>query len=634
MPNKNDQYKIKRIIQLFAGFIALAIAIIIPGEQLYIGHIFHSEDVKSRAHYIANDLSEFIFLNSDNWSFQEHRYSGIIEKYIIPVKEQLILRDERNDIIFKTTDKEVEAPSLKVKEVLYDANAVAGSIEINSTNKELLMDAITRGIFGIIIGFFVYLFLYIFPTRTLSAAFEQLELATHSLKSEIENKEIALQEASILGQKLHKQAMHDSLTGLPNRSLYQERLGQAIANAQRKNNKLSVVMMDLNRFKEINDSLGHYAGDILLKEIAARLKSSLRDTDTVARFGGDEFAFIFHTNSPDSTEKLCRKISKIIMEPIVLDSHNIQITTSGSFGIACYPEHSHKAEELLQKADVAMYVAKKSPFNIEIYDIEFDKNKLERLRLLNYMNQAIIYNEFYLVYQPKLEINNLKVVGVEALIRWNNPDEGIISPALFIPIAEETEIIHPLTHWIIDTALEEHQKWKKAGIDLQLSINISANNLRDHNLHNKIAQLIQKWDTNPADVIFEVTESAMIDNPEQAYTILQEISNQGVRLSIDDFGTGHASLVQLKAFPFDELKIDQSFIKDIIVDVNDASIVKSAISLAKSLDMTTVAEGIEDERIIDLLKDMGCDLAQGFYLCKPLRSDELIQWIESKLSER
>lgn len=631
MPSSTQSH-IKHIIQWLAGSVAATITIIIPSEHLYTGYNYQTEITQAKANYIAEDLSQFVFKNPETWTYQDHRFSQSIEKYTNPELEKSSLILGINEIIY-TNGTQLKTPTITISEYIYDANKAVASIQIQVSMRPILIETMYNGFIALLFGIIIYLTLYLMPMKALTSAINKLNETQTALQKEIADKEQALQEAHEMGQKLHEMAMHDSLTGLPNRTMYQDRLTQALSLAERQKTILAVVMIDLNRFKEINDSLGHHIGDSLLIEIAKRLDFSLRKCDTVARLGGDEFALVLHINDHKNAIDLCNKITQTIKTPVNIKQNKIQIQSSASCGIAYYPDDGIEAAHLLQKADIAMYAAKKTSTNISVYHQKLDTNTPEKLRLVNDLNQAISNNELFLVYQPKIDLNTLLATGVEALLRWQHPEDGLISPAAFIPLAEGSEIIHPLTDWVINTALEQQQKWKSSGINLVVSINVSGRNLRDDNFHKNISNAITKWGNKPEDIILEITESAMIDNPEHALTILQEISNQGIRLSIDDFGTGHASLVQLKTFPFDELKIDRSFVKDMITDAHDAAIVRSAIALAKSLNMTTVAEGIEDERMIELLKEMQCDMAQGFYFCKPKLSSEIVECINTNKTQ-
>lgn len=604
----------------------MAITILIPSERLYTGYTHLTETLQNKAHYIAEDLSEFVFKNPDTWVYQEHRFTERIEKYIDAELEKTSLTLSDNEVIY-STNIDLEPPSVIISDFVYDTNKTVATIQIQASLRPLLIGVFYSALIAILIGAAVYLTLYMLPMRALNSALYDLDEAQNALRKEVADKEKALQEAHEMGQKLHEMAMHDALTGLPNRSMYHDRLSQALLLAERQQSIVAVVMIDLNRFKDVNDSLGHHVGDSLLIELAQRLRNVFRKSDTVARLGGDEFALVLHISTQDVAITLCEKLSQTIKTPVNLKQQKLEINTSASCGIAYYPDDGIDSSHLLQKADIAMYAAKKSSNNIAVYNKNLETNTPERLRLANQMRQAITNNEFFLVYQPKIDLDTLKIKGVEALLRWQHPQDGLVSPGVFIPLAEKSDVIHPLTDWVICTALEQQHNWKKSGINLELSINISGKNLRDKNFHHNFALALDKWSINPTDIILELTESTMIDDPEHALTILQEISHQGIRLSIDDFGTGHASLIQLKNFPFNELKIDRSFVKDMVTDTHDAAIVRAAIALAKSLDMMTVAEGIEDERIIDMLNEMDCDLAQGFYFCKPLPSDELIDWI-------
>ena len=360
--------------------------------------------------------------------------------------------------------------------------------------------------------------------------------------------------------------------------------------------------------------------------MARRAADTLRQSDIIARLGGDEFAMVVSISEPADSENICHNVLEAIRKPFLIEKLQLQINAGGSCGIAVYPQHGENTETLLQKADIAMYAAKKSASNIAVFDTSMDQNTPERLRLIHQLHSAMNNNELLLMFQPKVDLKTQRLCGGEALIRWNHPDSGLIPPADFLPWAEESEVIHPLTQWVINKALEVHRHWRDAGILIDLCINISASNLRDRQFDKKVISAIERWDMPADQLILEVTENAMIDNTLEAQKILNRLKDYGIRLAIDDFGTGHASLIQLKNFPFSELKIDRSFVTNMISDSNDAAIVNSATALAKSLHMTTTAEGIEDNDTLALLKLMGCHQAQGFLISPPLENEAFIDW--------
>jgi diguanylate cyclase (GGDEF)-like protein len=428
--------------------------------------------------------------------------------------------------------------------------------------------------------------------------------------------------------ELEYQAMYDSLTGLANRSCLNDRLQQAIVNARRSGGQVALLIMDLNGFKEVNDTLGHYTGDLLLKQVAKRLQHILREMDTVARLGGDEFAVLLQTATLDSVALVARKILDGMQEVIIVeDKHHLYV--EGSIGIALYPEHGNDPQTLTQKADVAMYVAKRKKLGFAVYDTSFDEHSVGRLALQSDLRNALRNNQLELYFQPQVSVAERRVIGCEALLRWQHPEHGFVPPNLIVPMAEQTGLIKPLTNWVLDKALQQCVQWHHQGIQLHVSVNLSVFNLHDKEIVEQVEHGLASYRAKPEHLILEITESAMMADPDRAIEILGELDKMGVRLSVDDFGTGFSSLAYLKQLPVDELKVDRSFVMDMNNDENDAVIVRSTIDLAHNLGLKVVAEGVEDNDALDLLDILGCDLAQGYYLSRPLPAQEFDAWLQT-----
>ena len=430
------------------------------------------------------------------------------------------------------------------------------------------------------------------------------------------------QELRILNSKIAHEAMHDPLTGLPNRVLVTEQLQQAILVAERTGSTFAVFIMDLNNFKEVNDTLGHPEGDRLLVDVAQRLLTSVRDTDTVGRLGGDEFAIVLPSISENEAGEVAKKIIQELLPSFALDDHSIII--GASIGIAMYPDHGTDHTSLIRTADVAMYEAKSSKSNVCIYHPDLDKYSTMRLSLMDYLQTAIETNQLQLQYQPKISLAENKVTSVEALIRWYHPDIGLIFPDQFIPMAENSGLIDELTNWVLEEAFRQWREWQNTGIDLQIAVNLSARNLSNSELPTFITKLCDKYNMHTNGIKAEITESAIMYNPEQVIEIMSDQNMQKLQFSIDDFGTGYSSLSYLKRLPVKEVKIDKSFVFDMVKDENDASIVKSVIDLVHNLGYTVVAEGVENKDTLEMLKHLGCDQAQGYYFSKPLNVKKLI----------
>ncbi len=419
--------------------------------------------------------------------------------------------------------------------------------------------------------------------------------------------------------ELEFQATHDTLTGLANRNLLRERLGQAIAAAERNGRPLWVIFIDLDRFKFVNDTLGHEAGDVLLKMLAARLQDVVREADTVARLGGDEFVLVLPEQIDDgSGHAVLQRIMDAVSLPLQIADHEFFLTCS--MGIATYPADGTSAEKLIKHADIAMYRAKEMGRNaFQFYTESMNERTLERLAMEGDLRHALERGEFVLHYQPQVSLPNGAIVGMEALIRWDHPTHGLISPARFIGLAEEMGLIVPIGAWVLHTACAQARAWQLAGLgDLRVAVNLSARQFTQKALEQSISSMLAEVGLAPHLLELELTESMVMSDVEHAITILRNLKALGVHISIDDFGTGYSSLSYLRRFPIDALKIDQSFVKDLTVDVDDAAIVQSIILLAHSLRLQVIAEGVETTEQLAFLRTHGCDQMQGYLFSRPL----------------
>lgn len=422
-------------------------------------------------------------------------------------------------------------------------------------------------------------------------------------------------------QALEYQTLHDSLTGLANRSLLFDRLNQAIANSKRQHAFVSLIMMDLDRFKEVNDTLGHQIGDKLLIEVSIRLKHILREVDTVSRLGGDEFAILLNHTDETEARNACKKILQCFEEAFAVERHNLYV--GASLGIAVYPQHGRTAQTLLKRADVAMFVAKRNRIGYTFYDASNDDYDQRYLSLGNDMRAALNQDNLEVHYQVKYDISSNEAIGVEALLRWKHPEFGWIPPASMIPLAEQLGIIERLTLYVLQNAIAQCAMWRDQGLFLNVAVNLSVYNLQSADLVECVSNLLQEYDVPTSYLTIEITESAMLIDPNSAIEVLQRLDNIGIRIAIDDFGTGFSSLGYLKQLPVDELKIDKSFVMDMTHDENDAVIVRSTIDLAHNLGLNVVAEGVENREILQLLNMLKCDMAQGFYFSEALPGTEI-----------
>lgn len=450
-----------------------------------------------------------------------------------------------------------------------------------------------------------------------SQEINQLTTAFNSMRKQIHQRQMALEH----------QALHDALTGLPNRTLLNDRLGQAINMMNRNDDQLAVLLLDLDRFKEVNDTLGHHVGDQLLQLVAARLENTIRSSDTVARLGGDEFAVIAPNTTPDETIQISKKIIAALNDVFTINHQNIFV--GASLGISIYPDNGTDIHTLLRHADTAMYVAKESNQNFVHYKESQDKNTPDNLSLVGDLHHAILEDEeLEAYYHPQINLLSREITQVEVLLRWNHPVKGFVSPEEIIRLAEQTGMIKDLSYWVLNTAMREYmQHLHKRNIGL--SINLSAWNLQDPELVTTIDALLKKHQMPAEKLTLEITETAMMNDPLRARTVLNELNDRNIVLSIDDYGTGFSSLSYLKLLPVQELKIDKSFIIDMLNDENDATIVKSTIELAHNLGFKVVAEGVENNETLLQLHAQRCDFIQGYYLCKPQDIYQLIIWLNN-----
>ena len=435
-------------------------------------------------------------------------------------------------------------------------------------------------------------------------------------------------ERKLAEQQIQFQAFHDALTGLPNRLLLQDRFEQAKAHAGRANGKVMLLFLDMDNFKSINDTLGHEVGDGFLQHIARRLSACMRETDTVSRLGGDEFLILLpDLNQADDAAPILEKVMEQMQMPFYVDGH--EIATSVSMGVTIFPEDGTSFESLLKKADMAMYKAKGDGRNTyRFFDEAMDVEAVEHQFIRNGLRRALERNEFVLHYQPQIDLASGAITGVEALIRWNHPQFGMVAPARFIPVAEESGLIVPIGDWVLHEACRQAVAWQHAGLpELCMAVNLSAVQFKRGSVERSVIHALEETRLTPALLELELTESILIQNVEGVLDSVKRLKLLGVKLSIDDFGTGYSSLSYLKRFDIDKLKIDQSFARDLGSDPDDAAIVRAIIQLARSLNLRTIAEGVETADMLRQLRAFGCDEAQGYYFARPMSADAVASYI-------
>ena len=438
-------------------------------------------------------------------------------------------------------------------------------------------------------------------------------------------------EKKMYEKRLDHLAHHDLLTGLPNRLLLSDKLVQRFTQARQQNNSLAIMFLDLDRFKLVNDTLGHSVGDLLLKEVAMRLSANVRDTDTVARMGGDEFIVIVgEIESPKDIIAVANKLLKTLSDPFLLDNHELFISTS--IGISMYPADGMDVETLVKNADTAMYRAKEQGRNrYHLYTEALNAAVVERMTLENNLRKALERDEFLLYYQPRVDMATGKTVGAEALVRWQHKELGLVSPDQFIPLAEETGLIVPISDWVLREACNQNKAWQDAGLPpIDIAVNISARLFQQEGLQFTINKVLMETGLDPEHLELELTESTLMHDPDLAIEILYQLKAMGVRISIDDFGTGYSSLNYLKRFPIDALKIDRSFVKEITTNADDAAVATAVVAMARSLKLKVVAEGVETLEQLEFLRSLNCDEIQGYFINRPANVEEFTQFIRDE----
>jgi diguanylate cyclase (GGDEF)-like protein len=437
-------------------------------------------------------------------------------------------------------------------------------------------------------------------------------------------------EANQAEKRIRHLAYNDLLTGLPNRALFMEQLGRRIELARVAGDAVAVLFLDLDRFKNVNDTLGHDVGDRLLVAVAQRLRRSVRNADCVARLGGDEFTVVLaEVVGPNAAVTAAQNICRALSTPFQIDGHDIFVTTS--VGISMYPHDATDVGTLLKHADTAMYRAKRTSSGFQFFEASMEHSISEHVRMENDLRRALERNEIEVFYQPQARVDNGRIVGAEALVRWRHPTRGMVSPAEFIPLAEETGLINPLGEWVLRTACAQMQEWTNAGLpSMRIAVNLSVKQLLQKNFAAIVEQVLADTGLPPRLLELEITESTLMENAQHTLEALHRLRSLGVRLSIDDFGTGYSSLSYLKRFPVDIIKIDRSFVRDVPHDVDDAAIVTGIIALAHSLRLDVVAEGVETESQLRFLKEQSCDLLQGFYLSQAVPAEQFARDLIAK----
>ena len=440
----------------------------------------------------------------------------------------------------------------------------------------------------------------------------------------------AIHRSAQLAADREQESLHDGLTGLPNRALFRLRVQRACEDSRRTGRPFAVMLLDLDHFKEINDTLGHHVGDDLLRVVASRLSSCVRPGDTVARLGGDEFVVLVTDLAADTdpaplASSLAARLLEGLVEPFLVEDVRLEI--GASLGVALHPAHGDHVDLLLQRADIALYGAKVERGRAKLYEAADDVHTPERLTLAAELREGMERGELFLQHQPQVDVRTGTVLGFESLVRWRHPERGVVMPDEFLPVVENTGLITPLTLTVLDLALGAVAQWRARGHDVTVAVNLSVRHLTDLGLPTQVADALRKHDVPPSALVLEVTETLIMSDPVRATEVLKLLRELGVALAVDDYGTGYSSLAYLRRLDVHELKIDRSFVRHITVDEGHATIVRSTIEMGRNLGLRLVAEGVEDEQTLQLLRGWGCGVAQGYHLSRPLDLDAVLPWL-------
>ena len=600
---KQDQSdsRLVKLISAVAYSVAIIVTISIPSIYFATKYNERIGSVRTLSTIYGSLVTKAINKNPTMWRFEEHKLMALVEDNVAEgasFTRYAVLDPGRNPIV-SSSDKQLPWPVIDYEKGLYDSTELVGYYKIEQSLRPLLAKTMLALLGGGILGLLIALTLRYLPLRAL-------------MRSQ---------------QRLMHLAHHDVLTGLPNRALLNDRLEQAILHAKRYSRCVTVVFIDLDNFKHINDSLGHDTGDELLRQVADRLQRSVRGTDTVVRLGGDEFVIILF-DQPEQNEPVAGTIERMrnrVAEPMHIGAQILQITPS--MGIASYPGDGEDVNTLLKNADAAMYQAKDlGRNNFQFYTPEMNRKMQERIFLKEGLTKALKENEFVLVYQPQIDLRSKEIVGVETLIRWKHPKRGLIPPVEFIPMAEETGMIVQIGEWVLRTACQQNKAWQDAGMaPIKMSVNVSPRQFRERDFVACVRSVLADTGMDPQYLELEITESLIMDNVERAVVTMNELNAIGVQFSIDDFGTGYSSLSSLKHFPVARLKIDQSFVRGLPGDKDDNAIAMAVIALGHRLNLKIVAEGVETDQQRSFLCDNDCDEMQGYHFSKPVPAEEIVE---------
>ncbi|MGI9452087.1 MAG: putative bifunctional diguanylate cyclase/phosphodiesterase [Geminicoccaceae bacterium] len=599
--------RIVKVTTWIAAFVALLIATVLPVTYYELRHSYFHGKLEADASNLAYRLSKLVSDYPLMWRFRADMLHEILGRFVEQEgKEQLQIRLYAGDelVVQRGVTDDRASPSwllAQQSDPIYDSGRAIGRVELRVSLQPLLLKVFALGVLTTTLGLLAFVVLRQVPLRALSGA---------------------LKEVTYL-------ASHDPLTNLPNRTLFRDRLQQALAQAERRGDRVAVICLDLDHFKDVNDTLGHGVGDELLKEVTKRVQALVRASDTLARLGGDEFAIIqVELGQPDGAANLAQRIIDALVQPFEIQGHELVI--GSSVGIALYPEDQADPDHLLRNADLALYRAKAEGRGIyRFFEEEMNRLLQQRKALEAALRRALADDQFELYYQPQVGLEDECVTGVEALIRWHHPEQGMVSPADFIPLAEETGIIIPITEWVLRRACLDTLDWG----DMSVAVNLSPAVFKHQDLVGMVAKILDETGFDPRRLELEITETSLLQDTDRAMGILHEFKKLGVRVAMDDFGTGYSSLSYLQRFPFDKIKIDRSFVAKLTSDTDAVAIVGAVINLGHNLGMATTAEGVETNEQAIFLASQGCEEVQGFYYAEPMPAAEMASFAAMAGSE-
>jgi diguanylate cyclase (GGDEF)-like protein len=602
---------VAKMTTMMAAFIALLIAFFVPVAYFELHQNYIEGGLEADASNLAYRLSQVVSDHPLMWQFRADMLTEIVSRFAEHnAKEHLqihLFADDDLILELGAHDHDVGAPWLTdwlasvVSHPIYDSGRVVGRAELCFSLHPLAYQTAHLSVWTMLLGLVIFGFLRYVPLRALDRA---------------------LKEVSYL-------ASHDPLTDLPNRTLFRDRLQRALAQSERRDDRVAVLCFDLDHFKDVNDTLGHGIGDVLLGQVTDRVSKLIRPSDTLARLGGDEFAVIqAELDQPDGVAVLAQRIIDALAEPFELSGHEVVI--GASVGIALYPEDQTDPDHLLRNADLALYRAKAEGRGVyRFFEEDMNLRLQQRKSLEAALRRALAEDQFELHYQPQVGLDGERVKGVEALIRWHHPERGVVSPGDFIPLAEETGIIIPITEWVLRRACLDTRDWGQ----LSVAVNLSPAVFKHQDLVGMIAGILEETGFDPRRLELEITETSLLQDADRALATLTALKELGVRVAMDDFGTGYSSLSYLQRFPFDKIKIDRSFVSKLTDDTDAVAIISAVINLGRNLGMSTTAEGVETSDQAVFLTGQGCEEVQGFYYARPMPAAEMATLVAAAEAE-